>query len=184
MYHQNYWKKLSMSPLVHISKIINKSISLKLAFTPVYSNLQRSQRFTNKPFGNFIVVVDIENIWKGYFWSDQRLSFSPRSSFRQLVRASFERNDCFETYWSNPSRNRQNKVPFAFFRSVNSFYTWNYDVPFTMLKDHGIKNTLLDWFRNYLTQRPQYVPTTPQSRVYCAYLLIAVMATSAQLRLW
>ena len=52
----------------------------------------------------------------------------------------------------------QKKVPFAVFLDVSkAFDTLNHDILLTKLKYHGIKDTPLDWFKNHLKQRLQYV---------------------------
>ena len=48
----------------------------------------------------------------------------------------------------------QKKIPFSVYLDLSkAFDTLNHSILLTKLKYHGIKDTPLDWFRSYLTQR-------------------------------
>ena len=52
----------------------------------------------------------------------------------------------------------QKKIPFSVFLDLSkAFDTLNHSILLIKLKYHGIKDTPLDWFRSYVTQRLQYV---------------------------
>ena len=44
-----------------------------------------------------------------------------------------------------------------FLISLKAFDTVNHDILFTKLECHGIRDTPLQWFKSYLSEREQYV---------------------------
>ena len=131
---------------------------LKLAkVIPLYKKDRWWERVWQLP-PNFLVVIDIENIFKRLLYdylSLHGLLFDSQYGFRKhhsTELAALELTDRIRHEID------QKKVPLAVFLDLSkAFDNLNHDILLTKPKYHGIKDTLLDWFKNHLKQRLQYV---------------------------
>ena len=163
-YHPNFVTDSISCPL---SKIINQTLctgifpsKLKLAkVIPLY------KKNDEKEFGNYRLISLLSSLWKIF----EKVAFAQLYDYLSLHGLLFDGQYGFRKHHSTElttseltDRIRheidQKKVPFSVYLNLSKgFDTLNHDVLLIKLKYYGIKNTPLDCFRSYLTQRLQYV---------------------------
>ena len=161
------WKEITDSISCSLSKIINQSLctgifpsKLKLArVIPLYKKEDGEQ------FGKYRPISLLSSISKIF----EKFAFDQLYDYLSLHGLLLDNQHGFLKHHSTElaaleltdrilHEIDQTKVPFAFFLDLSkAFDTINHDILLTKLKYYGIKDTPLDWFRSYLTQRLQCV---------------------------
>ena len=160
-------KEIADSISCPLSKIVNQYLctgifpsKLKLAkVIPLY------KKDDEKEFGNYRPISLLSSISKVF----EKVAFDQLYDYLSLHGLLFDSQYGFRKHHSTElaaleltDRIRhemdQKKVPFAVFLDLSkAFDTLNHGILLTKLKYYGIKDTPLDWFKSYLTQRLQYV---------------------------
>ena len=160
-------KEITDSISCPLSKIINQSMctgifhsKLKLAKV-----IRLYKKDDEKEFGNYRPISLLSSISKIF----EKVAFDQLYDLHSLHGLLFDSQYGFRKHNSTElaaleltDRIRheidQKKDPFAVFLDLSkAFDTLNHDILLTKLKYYGIKDTPLDWFKSYLTQRLQYV---------------------------